>query len=212
MVRRVDTSNNRPTTCTSRCPVGLTSEQARPLERFSAEFRERHIEAPHTRALVAVDTFFVGVLKGVGKVYLQTVIDCDSRYAWARLFTNKLPVPAVQTLNNEVLPTFEVHGAVSDAVLSDNGREFSGRADHWTPLLFNPYELFLRWRVSARRPPRSIGRRATASWSGCTAPCSTSICASRVAPSGTRPWPRCRPHSMPSSCATTATGRIRDFA
>jgi hypothetical protein len=38
------------------------------LERFSPEFRERHIEAPHTGALVAVDTFFVGVLKGVGKV------------------------------------------------------------------------------------------------------------------------------------------------
>jgi|SRR6516164_9197141 hypothetical protein len=35
---------------------------------------ERHIEAPHTGALVAVDTFFVGVLKGVGKVYLQTAI------------------------------------------------------------------------------------------------------------------------------------------
>ena len=52
------------------------------LERFSPEFRERHIEAPHTGALVAVDTFFVGVLKGVGKVYLQTAIDCASRYAW----------------------------------------------------------------------------------------------------------------------------------
>ncbi len=46
----------------------------------------------------------------------------------------------------------------------------------------------------------------------CTAPCSTSICASRAAPSGTRPWPRCRPHSMPGSCVTTASGRIRDAA
>jgi transposase InsO family protein len=55
------------------------------LERFSPEFRERHIDAPHTGSLVAVDTFFVGTLKGVGKVYLQTAIDCHSRYAWARL-------------------------------------------------------------------------------------------------------------------------------
>jgi transposase-like protein len=97
--------------------VELTAEQARLLERFSPEFRERHIgwtatlSNPHTGALVAVDTFFVGHLKGVGKVYLQTAIDCHSRYAWARLYTNKMPVTAVQTLNNDVLPTFETHGA-----------------------------------------------------------------------------------------------------
>lgn len=54
----------------------LTSEQVRILERFSPEFRDRHIEAPHTGSLVAVDTFMVGTLKGVGKVYLQTAIDC----------------------------------------------------------------------------------------------------------------------------------------
>jgi transposase InsO family protein len=118
--------------------IELTPEQARLLERFSPELRDRHIEAPHTGALVAVDTFFVGVLKGVGKVYLQTAIDCHSRYAWGRLYTNKMPVTAVQTLNNEVLPTFEAHGARIDAVLSDNGREFCGRPDQ------HPYELFLQ--------------------------------------------------------------------
>ena len=116
----------------------LTDEQIRLLERFSPEFRDRHIEAPHTGSLVAVDTFFVGVLKGVGKVYLQTAIDCHSRYAWARLHTSKLPITAVQTLNNDVLPTFEEHEAKIDVVLSDNGREFCGRPDR------HPYELFLQ--------------------------------------------------------------------
>jgi transposase-like protein len=62
--------------------ISLSDEQVKLLERFSPEFRERHIEAPHTGALLAVDTFFVGVLKGVGKVYPQTAIDCASRYAW----------------------------------------------------------------------------------------------------------------------------------
>jgi transposase InsO family protein len=118
--------------------LALSDEQIRLLERFSPEYRERHIEAPHTGALVAVDTFFVGVLKGVGKVYLQTAIDCHSRYAWARLYPNKLPLTAVQLLNNDVLPTFEAEGAVIDAVLSDNGREFCGRDDQ------HPYELFLQ--------------------------------------------------------------------
>ncbi len=59
----------------------LSTEQVKLLERFSPEFRERHIEVHHTGELVAVDTFFVGTLKGVGKVYLQSVIDCDSRHA-----------------------------------------------------------------------------------------------------------------------------------
>ncbi len=69
--------------------LDLSDEQIRTLERFSPEFRERHIEAPHTGSLVAVDTFFVGTLKGVGKLYLQTTIDCHSRYAWARLYSGK---------------------------------------------------------------------------------------------------------------------------
>jgi transposase InsO family protein len=118
--------------------IELTDEQTRLLERFSPEFRERHIEAPHTGALVAVDTFFVGTLKGVGKLYLQTAIDCHSRHAWARLYPSKLPVTAVHLMNSDVIPTFEAHGAKIDTVLSDNGREFCGRPDQ------HPYELFLQ--------------------------------------------------------------------
>ena len=118
--------------------IELTDEQIRLLERFSPEFRERHITTRHTGDLVAVDTFFVGHLKGVGKVYLQSAIDCHSRYAWGRLYTSKLPVTAVHLLNNDVLPTFESHGAHIATVLSDNGREFCGRPDR------HPYELFLQ--------------------------------------------------------------------
>ncbi len=60
----------------------LTDEQIQALERFSPEFRQRHIEVLYTGDLVAVDTFFVGTLKGVGKVvYPQTVLDRCSRHA-----------------------------------------------------------------------------------------------------------------------------------
>ena len=118
--------------------IELTEEQVQALERFSPEFRERHIEAPHTGALVAVDTFFVGTLKGVGKVYMQTAIDCHSRHAWARLYPSKLPVTAVHLMNADVLLTFEEHGGKVETVLSDNGREFCGRPDQ------HPYELFLQ--------------------------------------------------------------------
>ena len=69
----------------------------------------------------------------------------------AKLFTNKMPVTAVQTLNNEVLPTFEEQGVVIDAVLSDNGREFCGCPDR------HPYELFLQLEGIAHKTTR-VGR------------------------------------------------------
>ncbi len=134
----------------------LSPEQVKLLERFSPEFRERHIEAPHTGALVAVDTFMVGALKGVGRVYLQTVIDCHSRYAFGRLYTSKMPVTAVHVLNTDVLPFFESHDARVETILSDNGREFCGRPDR------HPYELFLQLegiehRTTRVRRPQSNG-------------------------------------------------------
>lgn len=134
----------------------LTEEQIRALERFDPEFRERQIEVHFPGDLVAVDTFFVGTLKGVGKVYLQGVLDCFSRHAWGRLYTSKLPLTAVQILNNDVLPFFEEHGIRVRTVLSDNGREYCGRPDQ------HPYELFLQLeeiehRTTKVRRPQSNG-------------------------------------------------------
>lgn len=136
--------------------ISLSDEQVKLLERFSPEFRERHIEAEHTGSLVAVDTFFVGTLKGIGKIYMQSAIDCHSRHAWARLYPSKLPVTAVHILNNDVIPTFEAHEARIETVLSDNGREFCGRPDQ------HPYELFLQLeeiehRTTKVRRPQSNG-------------------------------------------------------
>lgn len=63
----------------------------------------------------------------MGKVWLQTAVDGHSRYAWGRLYPNKLPVTAVHLMNNDVLPTFEAYQARIAIVLSDNGRECCGR-------------------------------------------------------------------------------------
>ena len=136
--------------------IKLSDEQIRLLEKFSPEFRERHIDTHHTGELVAVDTFFVGTLKGVGRIYLQSVIDCHSRYAWGRLYTSKLPVTAVHVLNEDVLPVFEQHQVQIETILSDNGREYCGRPDR------HPYELFLQLegiehRTTKVRRPQSNG-------------------------------------------------------
>ena len=132
--------------------IELSDEQIRLLEKFDPEFKERHIETEYTGQLVAIDTFMVGSLKGIGKVYLQTVVDCFSRYAWGRLYTNKLPVTAVHVLNTDVLPFFEEHNVKVTTILTDNGREYCGRPDK------HPFELYLQLeeiehrRTKVRRP------------------------------------------------------------
>ena len=103
--------------------IELNDEQIRLLERFSPEFRERQIEVHYTGELVAVDTFFVGTLQGVGKVYLQTV-----------------------------LPFFEEHEAREQTILSDNGREFCGRPDHHPYELFLQLEGIEHRTTQVRRP------------------------------------------------------------
>ena len=128
--------------------VDLTEDQIRLLERFDPEFKERHIKTKYTGHLVSIDTFMVGYLKGVGRVYMQTVLDCHSRYAWGRLYTSKIPVTAVHVLNTDVLPFFEKHKATIDTILSDNGREYCGRPDK------HPFELFLQLEdIEHRRTP-----------------------------------------------------------
>lgn len=136
--------------------IELTEDQIRLLERFDPEYRDRHIQADFTGQLVAMDTFTVGTLKGVGRVYMQTVMDCHSRYAWGRLFNTKIPLTAVQTLNNFVLPFFDEHNVKVQTVLTDNGREYCGRLDH------HPFELFLQLediehRTTQVRRPQSNG-------------------------------------------------------
>ncbi|HOT47115.1 MAG TPA: IS481 family transposase [Spirochaetota bacterium] len=136
--------------------IELTEEQVRLLEKFSPEYRERHIQADFTGHLVAMDAFLVGTLKGIGRVYLQTVIDCHSRYARGRMYTTKVPVTAVQTLNNYVLPFFEEHNVKVETVLTDNGRGYCGRPEK------HPFELFLQLediehRATKVRRPQSNG-------------------------------------------------------
>ncbi len=72
---------------------------------------------------MAVDTLFVGTLKGVGKVYMQSVLDFHSHYGWGCLYTTKLPITAVHVLNEDVLPFFEARDAQVRGILSDIGRE-----------------------------------------------------------------------------------------
>jgi len=116
--------------------VEITSEQAAFLEKLNPCFRERHVESSAPGELLSADTFFVGSLKGVGKVYLHAVVDTYGSYAFGFLHVSKQPEAAVAVLHNDVLPFYRNLDLPVNAILTDNGREFCGTERH-------PYELYL---------------------------------------------------------------------
>jgi hypothetical protein len=83
---------------------------------------EAHIESPRPGFLLGQDTYFVGTIKGVGRIYQQTVVDTNCSYAFAKLYLSKVPMTAVDILNDRVLPFYEEHGVELEHLLTDNGR------------------------------------------------------------------------------------------
>jgi transposase InsO family protein len=116
--------------------IEITPEQAAFLEKLNPCFRERHVESSAPGELLSADTFFVGSLKGVGRVYLHAVVDAFGSYAFGFLHVSKQPEAAVAVLHNDVLPFYRNLGLTVGAILTDNGREFCGTERH-------PYELYL---------------------------------------------------------------------
>ena len=95
------------------------------------------IETAHPGYLGSQDTFYVGTLKGVGRVYQQTFVDTYSKVAFAKLYTTKTPITAADTLNDRVLPFFEQHDLPMLRILTDRGTEYCGKAEH------HDYQLYM---------------------------------------------------------------------
>ena len=81
------------------------------------------IETAHPGYLGSQDTFYVGTLKGVGRIYQQTFVDTYSKVAQTKLYTTKTPITAADLLNDRVLPLFEEHNMGVLRMLTDRGTE-----------------------------------------------------------------------------------------
>jgi transposase InsO family protein len=116
----------------------LTEAQVVALEKAKSE-KETHgeFESEHPGYCGAQDTFYVGNLKGVGRIYQQTFIDTYSKVVHAKLYDTKTPITAADLLNDRVVPFFEEHEIRLCRVLTDRGTEFCGNPEH------HPYELYL---------------------------------------------------------------------
>ena len=118
--------------------VVLTESQIAALETGRHE-DEAHgeIETHYPGFLGSQDTFYVGTIKGVGRIYQQTFVDTYAKTTQAKLYTTKSALTAADLLNDRVLPFYEAHGIALDRILTDRGTEFCGRHDE------HPYQLFL---------------------------------------------------------------------
>ena len=67
--------------------IDLSAEQAALIEKANPCFRERHVEFDRPGALLSQNTFFVGTLRGIGRVYLHAVVDTYGSYAFGFLHT-----------------------------------------------------------------------------------------------------------------------------
>ena len=117
----------------------LTEAQVIAMER-KKEKREAHgeIETEHPGYLGSQDTYYVGTIKGVGRIYQQTFIDTYSRVAFAKLYDGKHAITSADLLNDRVLPFFEEHQIPLLRILTDRGTEYKGNLQH------HEYELYLQ--------------------------------------------------------------------
>jgi len=116
----------------------LTEAQVVALEKAKAD-KEAHgeFESECPGYCGAQDTFYVGTLKGVGRIYQQTFIDTYSKVGFAKLYDRKTPITAADLLNDRVLPFFEQHEIPLNRVLTDRGTEYCGAPER------HEYELYL---------------------------------------------------------------------
>jgi transposase InsO family protein len=108
----------------------LTESQVQALERKKQDdIAAGEIETAHPGYLGSQDTFYVGTLKGVGRIYQQTFIDTYAKVGFAKLYTTKTPITAADLLNDKVLPFYEKHELPLLRILTDRGTEYCGKAE-----------------------------------------------------------------------------------
>ena len=116
----------------------LTEEQVAALEKQKQDaIVHGEIETAHPGYLGSQDTFYVGTLKGVGRIYQQTYVDTYSRVAHCKLYTSKTPITAADLLNDRVLPFHASQDVPVLRILTDRGTEFCGRVEN------HDYQLYL---------------------------------------------------------------------
>src|SRR4051794_26658710 len=116
----------------------LTEAQVAALEKKKEDEQTKgEIETHHPGYLGAQDTYYVGYIKGVGKIYQQTFIDTYTRVAFVKVYDRKNALVAADMLNDKVLPFYQEQQVDILRILTDRGTEYCGAREQ------HEYELYL---------------------------------------------------------------------
>jgi hypothetical protein len=106
----------------------LIEDQVRALEKAKEEKESRgEVETEHPGYLLGVDTYYVGTIKEVGRIYQQTVIDTYSKAAFVKIYDRKNAFVAAEVLNEKVVPWFEEQDIRILRTLTDRGIKYCGK-------------------------------------------------------------------------------------
>ncbi|QYO63743.1 IS481 family transposase [Leptolyngbya sp. 7M] len=131
----------------------LTEAQVVALEKSKQEKEAQgEIETEHPGYLGAQDTYYVGTIKGVGRIYQQTFIDTYSKVVFVKLYDRKNALVAADLLNDRVLPFFEQQAVPLLRILTDRGTEYCGSLQHHEYQLYLAIENIDHSRIKARHP------------------------------------------------------------
>lgn len=131
----------------------LTEAQLQALEKAKEEkVAVGEIETEHPGYLGAQDTFYVGNIKGVGRIYQQTFIDTYTKVAICKLYDRKNALVAADILNDKVIPFFDKHDIPLLRILTDRGTEYCGCREHHEYQLYLEIENIDHTKTKARSP------------------------------------------------------------
>jgi hypothetical protein len=109
--------------------AGLLTERARRTPWQAQHGQSRHVAAREPGELVCLDTFYIGQLKGVGKVWQITACDAACSYGVAWLLPAHTAAAAAHFLRRILLPFYRRAGWRVRRVLTDGDPEFKGLFD-----------------------------------------------------------------------------------
>ena len=117
----------------------LSESQIAALAQNFGEVSTNHVISHYPGYLLCQDTFEVGYIKGIGKIYMQAVIDTYGSFGFAKLYTSKVALASADILIDRVLPFYYALGIPVQRVLTDNGKEYCGDS------IKHDYELILKY-------------------------------------------------------------------
>lgn len=116
----------------------LTEGQRIALEKAKEQKdAQNEIETQYSGYLGGQDTYYLGYIEGIGKIYQQTFVDAYSRVAFVKLYVEKTAITAAGFLNDIVIPFFEEHKIPLLRILTDRGMEYCGKPET------HAYQLYL---------------------------------------------------------------------